>query len=477
MAEEERTQPPDAGSAPAGGRARPVRRFVVRHPGEAVAALAVAARLPFLLAAIGRPSLFTSIDAAQYLRMADVPSGYWDAGAANWDIGFRRPPGYPALMVIPQHIGNGSTASGIVQLALGALAAWLTWVAGRELAGPAVGLVAGLWTAVEPLTLIHSTRLLSEAPYSALVAGTLFLLTRACRRASLRLAAAGGFVLGYATLVRPISLYLPVLLVPAIVLVLRRTVGTGRSLRVGAAVLVAFLVPVGGWIARNQATSGVATISTIEGINLLDYRAAASIAEEDGEPLGQARGTTKIMLARRVTPGMNVAQVAQEKSKLGRQLILDHPAGYAQQAAKGLGRLLFGPGGTQATAVTEDAPAGDLIGNLLVIASAVSAVAMLIGGLAGTVVGIRRHDVVFLLLTALPLAYLLVVGSGQEADARFRLPLVPLLTIMSGYALVYRSAGRVTGGVDDASEDVVDASAEAGQAGAEVATATATAQR
>lgn len=92
--------------------------------------------------------------------------------------------------------------------------------------------------------------------------------------------------------------------------------------------------------------------------------------------------------------------------------------------------------------VTEDLPAASALEKALTGAGLVSALLLLAGGAAGAVVLARRREVLVLGLTALPIAYQLIVGTGPEADSRFHVRIVPLLAILAATAVAGRRCQR-----------------------------------
>jgi uncharacterized membrane protein YfcA len=73
----------------------------------------------------------------------------------------------------------------------------------------------------------------------------------------------------------------------------------------------------------------------------------------------------------------------------------------------------------------------------LVAASAASAILLSIGSMIGALAWFRAREWRKLLLLGLPLAYFLLVGSGHEAWARFRVPLEPLMVIFAAVGALY----------------------------------------
>lgn len=446
------TRPGEAGA--------PLWRCPAR-PGVLVASVAASTRMVVILAGTQQHTLFVGGDTDEYLALADSPSGYWDNGSTSSALSFSRPPGYPMLLAPIRALSPSLVLAGLFQVAIGSLVAWLTYRAALLVLGEGAALLAGLWVAVDPATVVQSGRLLTEVPFAAAFLVWVICSAHAMRGRSIAWAGAAGGAIAIATFIRPISLYLPLLAAPALFVAVRRRSNPGRGARpivlVGAFAL-AFSLPVGAWFVRNQAVGGVTTFSTIEGTNLLDYRAAASIAEEQGLSLSQGRARARAALEARIEPGTTGAAFDHQKAGVGKELILEHPVGYAAQAAKGLARTLFGTQRTETAELTDALPGGSTLTPAMTLAALGSATLAVLGSGAGAVVAVRRRDPIVLVSMVLPLAYVLLIGSGVESDARFRVPLVPAMAILSLYALSPRAtdADRQSVDVDEDDDWLID---------------------
>ena len=322
--------------------------------------------------------------------------------------------------------------SALLQALLSVGVVWLTWVLGRQLLGQRVAFVAAVWVAVDPATIVQMGRLLTEAPYTVLLLSASIFALRALRSGSVGAGVLAGLCLAGATFVRPVLLYFPLLLIVVGLLAAIAGRPGAPQVRPGLALLVAFAIPVGAWIGYVRSETGVALFSTIEGVNMLEYRAAGARASDEGSTREIERDELLVELEAELDPTANPAEVSRAARALGVRTILDHPIGFTQAAARGAGRMLLGPARQPSIEVTRDAPQSSIASGVLMGAGIVSSVLMLLGAAWGTVHLVRRRAGTVLVVTTVPIAYHLLVASGADSDSRFRTPLVPFLAILAG---------------------------------------------
>src|SRR5207249_549652 len=154
-----------------------------------------------------------------------------------------------------------------------AAAVWIQHLAGVALAAAAflfvdvalrrraAALVAGLLIATNPALVFFAHQYIAYVPASVVIAAAFFCSFRLLHEGSLRWAVAAGLLTGCATMIRPIAF---AWFVPLAAIVAMRA---ARS--VTAAFLAAALVLPMAWAARNYAATGVPTISSIAGENVL----------------------------------------------------------------------------------------------------------------------------------------------------------------------------------------------------------------
>jgi 4-amino-4-deoxy-L-arabinose transferase-like glycosyltransferase len=394
--------------------------------------IALVLRLPIFILDVFHPARFFSFDAHQYVAAAtNFHETYFKPASPLFELGLRRTPGYPALIRGVYAIaGDRPWVVILLQIAMGVATVGLVYLLGRRLFGPAVGLWAALALAVDPISIVLANYLQPEIPYTLLLVGGSLLWLRGLQDRSWGWGVAAGIVLGIGALVRPVGLYLPAVLIP-VGLILYRDAWKKRLAFVFA-VLLAFSIPVGGWIAHNARATGVPTLSTVESINLLYWRAAGALAEGEGISVTQAQAQLERAVAERVRPDMNEAERSQVVSSLAVRTLLDHPVGAVKTWVQGAVLMLAGPG-------------RDELLRLLGISSHAGGVSIALVGLeflvyglilAGAVWGVRslvlgqRWSELILVLAFI--LYFVVVSSGLNAYSRLRVPAMPFIALLAG---------------------------------------------
>ncbi len=403
-----------------------------------IVAAGLALRLVLLAFVASDAARYVDVDSVEYLAIAaDLGTAYGgdaDAGGLQ-TLGFLRTPGYPLLIAGVHAVTGGSDVAVLaVQVFLSLACAVIAYALGVRIAGRTAGRAAAAVIALDPVSALYSVALLTETVAAVVTAGGLLLAVRGYTSGQRRLVLAAGLVLGLAVLVRPIGAYLPLLLLPALAIAART--GFRRGVALAAVFLAGFAPPVAGWIARNHTVGGVAVISTVEGHNMLFYRAADAVARERGITWAEARTEMEVLLRERA-PGATPTELGPIKRDLGLEVLRDHPRGALLSAARGLANATAGPGREQLE-VALVGPGRTLPGAirlpLLGIQTAFALTVALAALLAVVVLRRRR-----LLRAALPVlvtaVYLVGLSAGPESYARFRVPAVPEPAVLAGVTL------------------------------------------
>ena len=437
----------------------------------AIALIATLVRLAPLLRSNVDFSIYPD-DSYEYLQTADgMRAG---CGFARLIDGVCNPPeilrtpGYPLFLALIN--GSDLRRSLAVQAMLEGMlcllaAAWVSRVWGFR-----AGIIAALLIALDIPSIVSSNKIMSETLFSLClmlsVVPPLLVLSRGCADArAFAIIVASGLALGFAVLVRPIGVFLPILeTIPFLMMP-----GIPPSRRLGLAV-AAFLVPaliVGGWCYRNYRVSGYAGLSTVGAINLYYYRAADVLSFETGQPVMTVQKEmyrdlgvpfAKVFEARVQSP-----ELASRMNHLAKHILLAHPKTTIVMTLQSflylclspmrtpLARLIGTTGGSSELGLG----AGPVsLGRIRRILSAVTQspalttlivlqivwVVFIWFGVARALYRCRNSSREYLAWIVFPLIVammLLALPAGAEANVRFRAVAIPLLAVVAalGYCV------------------------------------------
>jgi 4-amino-4-deoxy-L-arabinose transferase-like glycosyltransferase len=389
--------------------------------------LAVAALLRFavLLIRSSRQKRFLTPDTAGYQTLAKDLGAFTSKSNPHFGLSMLRTPVYPLYLSFT-HLITGSRVIGpmILQVLVGVAVVYVTYRLALTLFGRSVALCAAAILAIDPVSVIYSSLILTETLYSFFLVCAVLLLWRPQDNRWTR-GLAAGVLLGLATLTRPVSIYLSVVLAIGYLVLERENLRKAGLMAL--TFLIGFGVVAGGWIIRNDVMGGVATISTIEGYNILYYRAVGALQE--GDHLTQSKAHHKLAkeLKHELPPHATPGQVDKTEESLGTKIIREHVTGYVKEAVKGGGRLVFGPGNAELVTATAG-HATDLVDGYAVV--------YLIGcyllGLFGLWSAWRSYRLRMCVLPLLVIIYTVIVSSGLEAYSRFRVPIMPFFAVLAG---------------------------------------------
>jgi 4-amino-4-deoxy-L-arabinose transferase-like glycosyltransferase len=354
--------------------------------------------------------------------------GFVDAAGAAETL---RTPGYPLLLaafggrivwvVVAQHLMNVAIAVAIYLVAAPRL-------------GRFIALTAALLFAIDTPSVHYANKILSETLFTLLLLAVFGMVVAG------RQLPAAGLLTGALVLVRPVAI--AYFIIVAAYLLLRRV----RVRHVVIYVLLAVALPFG-WALRNLARSGVLTVSSIGGTNLLLFRAGGTLAILDGgedfeadrrEEAEGLLGDADAAIERTLhtdAEELPHAVRARYYSRYALQIIRQHPLAFTELTLRGLMVNLLD---SRSDAMTGVSPFHESVVRLGLDAYTV---ALCLFALIGAFV-LRRDELgVFAILTV---GYFLLISAGGEAEARFRVPVVPQYAILAaaGVDAVRRVAAR-----------------------------------
>jgi hypothetical protein len=393
---------------------------------ETAIVAAIAAATNFLYFALANndyffPDSFTYLEPARNLLRG---LGFTNA---NGLIETLRTPGYPLLLagfglrivpvIVLQHLLNVALAVAIYLLII------------RRLGDGYVAIAAAILFAIDTPTLHYANKILTETIFTALLF-IVFALVVYARKLPL-----AGVLTGVLVLIRPVAI--AYFVVVALCLLLRRV----RMRTIAIYATLALLLPVG-WGLRNLHHTGVFTISSIGGINLLTYRAAGALAiEDDGdfdsdladEMQGlQDSADDEIQTRLHIPDAEELPDAVRGKyySEIGWRVLRQHPRGAAMLTLRGLLVNVF-DSRWEGLEIVSRFPT-DIVHRSLDTYTAALFVFAVIGAAA---LWKRDRDLAAMILATV--VYFLFISAGGEAESRFRVPVIPQYVILAAIGLFH----------------------------------------
>lgn len=344
--------------------------------------------------------------------------------------GFAERPGLPEVMRTPVYplllalFGTRAAPVVVLQHLLNvALAVAMYLFAAPR--GRFVAIAAAILFAVDPLTIHYANKVLTETLFTALLF-VVFVMPP-------RWPVVHGLLAGILVLTRPVAIayFVVVAIVFALARVPRRTIAIF--------VAAALALPLA-WAWRNKIEGGDFTVSVIGANNLLMYRAAGvmailddgdfknDLAAEQNDLLAEAHDLIErekhVDAAEDLPEGVR----APYYSAVARRVIVQHPAAFARLTLRGLRVNVF-DSDWAALAIVSRVDAHTI--ELAVDAFVAVVFFLAVAGIAA----LWRDDRALALLLAGTIAYFLFISAGGEAEARFRVPVVPQISIAAAAGL------------------------------------------
>ena len=397
--------------------------------------IVVAGLLPRLVlfgVAWSHPERFLQVDSLDYLALGRNFSGAVVHGTGpNAGLSVYRPPGYPAFIALVHLVSPSIRLLVILQIALTAVITILAYRVTKLLFDERAGLLAALIAAIDPVSATHSVYVLSETLFTLLLLLATWLWLEAVRVRALPLGAVSGVAYAMAAFVRPVGLYLLIVLVPLSLLFPK---GPRKYRALLALVVTAgFVVPVGLWMVRNQRVTGSLLFTSNQGYNLLLNTAAGGLAYDEHLPLANVKARLRAQVDAVLQGDTNEAHRDREETRLALGIIRKHLGGTAVEGLKGAFLMLTGPGEASLDQLLSGPGRQGTPGTILLPIEVLLLAVALIGAAIGlwralTFPSWRRSLWVPLAF----IAYFLVLSAGPEAYSRFRVPIVPFIAALAG---------------------------------------------
>jgi hypothetical protein len=411
-------------------------------------------------------------DSYEYLQLAN---GFWHGcGFARFIHGacqapeILRTPGYPLFLASLPSIKWALTEQGL----LGGIVCLLVFATVESYWTFAAAIVAELFVAFDMTSVVMSTEVMSETLFQVAMVCALLPVLLAVSRGTKPIftAVVVGCVAGFAVLVRPIGIILPLLL--PIPFILAPSLSLRQRVLAASLSFVIPLLIIGGWAARNYRVAGYRGISTVSAINMYYYRGADVVARAQGARLDTIRAEfgprLGVSYEHIYEANVQSAALARRMYEVGFQIVEQHPVQTFAMTAQGLLYLMLAPirsplaealgtkGATAGDGLNAGAPSVSRLRNtikttlqspllsFLVLFEILFTAALWLGIAIGLIRCLQggSHYRIWVLYLAAAGVLLLALAAGGEADARFRAPVAPFLAIAAalGYFPLTRTA-------------------------------------
>ncbi len=428
--------------------------------------IALSVRLVDFFSMLGQqPNIFSVRDADGYVNIA---SNLIDTGSYSRELtsdpasDMTRPPLYPLLLAaLMQLSGENGNLLVFVHIILGTITAGLTYAVGRELKiPPQFAFMGSILIALDPLFILTGHYYLSENLFMPFWIASIWLIIKYWNTHQLKHLLSSAVLFALAALTRPVSQYFPVLVIFMIVISGHHNRRIAwRNAILFSVVFTSLLLP---WCLRNQKVGGVFTLSTISDINLYYYRAKTVLA--DAEQISQQEATQRLegeIASLTASNNASPGQVYAFMRSRSVEILASYPLQTLKMTAMGAARLMLDPGfspvctGLDPNNLTMECFSGEgtmLSGNIfqlmatrfqtmtliqksMLIWSTILMIGLYAGYLAGLMAAWRSKQWFILALALGSVLYFVILSSGAESLYRLRMPFIPVMAVMSAYAV------------------------------------------
>lgn len=377
-----------------------------------------------------------------------------------------RPPGYPILLTVGLLLGRLESVTILLQILLSCFTVYMVYLTAQLLFHrKSVAIIAAMLYAIEPLSILYVSQLLTETLFTAIVMIWLYFLLRYLNRSTLPDLMVSGIALSLSIYVRPIGYFLPVAI--AVAMLLRAVVNDQQSMRCLVTHVAVFLIVSMGlaalWQVRNRVETGYCGFSGISSVDMYFYLGASVLAAEQHVSPREVQDRLgyqddRIYFERH--PEQKTWTVGQRLEYMRRDaehILLNHPLTYARIHLEGIVRVVFGSGATvflklfglkPNEGAVERKPvdqgvlktaAAFIMANPLVFWSDVLLLPLELLYLAGACVALLSSRAMMrspcIIAAVLTIVYYVVISGGPAGYSRFRNPIMPIICALSAYGL------------------------------------------
>ena len=419
---------------------------------------------------------FYTFDSSEYVTLAQNLLDHGTFSQENtppFSPDLARTPGYPVfLAIVLKAFGNNFHAIILLQIIIGGITAVLTYYLAVKLGHPTSACLIAAWiVTLDPVAVLLSNRLLTETLFTFGLVLAVLLLTIYLQNNKIEFLILSAIVVSFSALTRPIVQFLPIALLPLLIVARK---DKRLSSRVSSGLTFVFICGaiISSWSYRNYKTGNLFMLSTIADTNLIYYRARAVLAEAEHisqeDALKELQDEIETAAAQQ---NLSQPEIFSLQRKKAFQIFSQYPVQTSVMLVKGAGRMLVDPGFTiictmlDRSSLQYDCIPGQSTmldsGVLTKVSQAFQKMTLVqqstllwgiifIGviyiGLAGGISRlVREKNWLSLFLLGIVILYFVALSAGGETNYRFRAPILPFIAILSGagYNAILRYIGSV----------------------------------
>ena len=437
-----------------------------------IIAFIVRAAVPLIVIfTTGDYTLFSTPDTFSYMKSAKELLAHGQFSSNGVPELFRTP-GYPVFLIPGIFLGNVEIVTIAIQIVLSCLTTYLVFRISMLLfKNTRVALLSAFIYTIDPVSILYASKLLSETLCAFLTTLFMYCLLKYFKTESPKVLVLASIILSASVYVRPAGYYLPAVIALGLLVwsfKRRKAVIVAHAL----GFLACSVLIIGFWQLRNYREAGYSGFSSVSDYNLYCYQAASVLSVQRGIPyyeMQNSMGCPDKNIYLREHPEQSSwdrGKIYRSMGREGMSIILKEPATYFLIHVKGMLRTFIDPGVSEYLIMFKRYSwSGGLLGQILdqglfvtikgfarttpVFFFSMMAVSglLLVVSLSSAAVALFQKDFPFGVSTIAILcllAYYLAVSGGPVGYHRFRIPIIPLISVFSGYGLclVYKRYRR-----------------------------------
>jgi 4-amino-4-deoxy-L-arabinose transferase-like glycosyltransferase len=402
-----------------------------------------------LLVFLKNPQGILFFDSHGYLELTDNLYQTGQFGRYGGDYLFKehfRTPGYPLFLLPFIALLKSSAMAILIQVILSAILPVLVYLSSvLSWNNLRVAKIAAWIMILDIPSIFFATTILSDSLFSfLLVAGIFLLLYFFKKETAYKYIFFSAFFIGLAILVRPVGLYLPLLL---FIVLFFLNMQFPKKAVAAVIFLVISLLPASLWMLRNQQHYDFYFFSTVGSTNLLYFRAPSVYADQQNVTETQARQELQSKLLDQheqvktgdyredLKSGMKII------NELAVEVIRDNPLVFLKQTIKNALLVAVKPLRSYIDVQLNLQPFykdTSFLAWILVVFQILVLLICWIAAFLGAYQCIRQGQYFTVIFHFLLIFYFILLSAGPESDARMRLPFMPFVALLAGLANTFK---------------------------------------